>query len=667
MNFWKSLSFRMKTWLSLGLLFVTSTLAMIYSVFTINYISDSYEDDVLESARVKDEIRIILTDVLKARKNEKYYIIKRDESFLKLFEQDLKDVIKHTQYLKSSDSVVVDLNDVEAIIEELKKYRDGFLRVTDSLKREDENKLLLKKHSDQLLEDIDNYFLSDTILGEYYYIVNQEAQYFLNRDDKVREDIVKTSQRLVKMVQKDMIKEKAAKKEIDLAVTNLKSYEQVFNDVAQGHLERELLITEYEAVILELETVIEKDVKASEVHTAKKVTQLNKLKKNIILISIASAIFTLLIIIVVAIFYITSSKKIETFINKLKSDAELSNNSSKQLESISDELSSGVNEQSAAILETVSTLDEMKEMMRKSLENIEYSDKKADEGQNTARQGKDSVTKVLGSIDDISKCNEDITNQMGALSEELNQIVDAIKDISIKTEVINDIVFQTKLLSFNASVEAARAGEHGKGFAVVAEEVGNLATMSGKAASEIEGLIGQSVEKVEKIVADSKSKVDGLVSVAKDKTQDGIKRANDCDEVLTSLVSNVSEMKSLMSSVSEAAKEQSSGVDNISAAMNELDQATHMNTEVANRTSFHAKEISTQSDGLSGVVSSLENIFLGYVKGRTSQHIDKKEVTQAVEEIQDVSSDSDLETKAKAEVKDVPGLPSRDDERFEDI
>ena len=71
-----------------------------------------------------------------------------------------------------------------------------------------------------------------------------------------------------------------------------------------------------------------------------------------------------------------------------------------------------------------------------------------------------------------------------------------ISEIGNKTKVINDIVFQTKLLSFNASVEAARAGEHGKGFSVVAEEVGNLAHMSGNSAKEITQLLESSINRV---------------------------------------------------------------------------------------------------------------------------------------------------------------------------
>jgi methyl-accepting chemotaxis protein len=74
------------------------------------------------------------------------------------------------------------------------------------------------------------------------------------------------------------------------------------------------------------------------------------------------------------------------------------------------------------------------------------------------------------------------------LKENLSRISEVFKivqEIAEKTNVINDIVFQTKLLSFNASVEAARAGEHGKGFAVVSEEIGKLAASSGKASVEI--------------------------------------------------------------------------------------------------------------------------------------------------------------------------------------
>ena len=77
-------------------------------------------------------------------------------------------------------------------------------------------------------------------------------------------------------------------------------------------------------------------------------------------------------------------------------------------------------------------------------------------------------------------------------TEDLDSINNSIRGIQEKTQVINDIVFQTQLLSFNASIEAAKAGVHGKGFSVVAEEVGKLAVLSGTAASEISEILKES-------------------------------------------------------------------------------------------------------------------------------------------------------------------------------
>ncbi len=80
--------------------------------------------------------------------------------------------------------------------------------------------------------------------------------------------------------------------------------------------------------------------------------------------------------------------------------------------------------------------------------------------------------------------------------DELRIVSDLIGQIEQKTKVIHEIVFQTKLLSFNASVEAARAGDYGRGFSIVAEEIGNLALMSGQAAKDIASLLQESSTKV---------------------------------------------------------------------------------------------------------------------------------------------------------------------------
>lgn len=144
-------------------------------------------------------------------------------------------------------------------------------------------------------------------------------------------------------------------------------------------------------------------------------------------------------------------------------------------------------------------------MMNRSLQNTEQSLQRSQDSRTVATEGKITIELMIKAINMIDEPNKEIMTRMTDSNHEIQKIVSMIKEISEKTQLINDIVFQTKLLSFNASVAAARAGEHGKGFSVVAEEVGNLAEMSGEAAKEIEILLKNSVSQVENIVDTTQS------------------------------------------------------------------------------------------------------------------------------------------------------------------
>ncbi|MGE3759138.1 MAG: methyl-accepting chemotaxis protein, partial [Pseudobdellovibrionaceae bacterium] len=144
----------------------------------------------------------------------------------------------------------------------------------------------------------------------------------------------------------------------------------------------------------------------------------------------------------------------------------------------STELSEAATEQAAALQETVAAIDEINAMVEKNVESANRSKEVSSESRETAARGKNTVDSMLNAMSEINNSNEQIADQISRSHAQLSEITKLITDIGSKTKVINEIVFQTKLLSFNASVEAARAGEYGKGFAVVAEEVGNLAQMS---------------------------------------------------------------------------------------------------------------------------------------------------------------------------------------------
>lgn len=218
---------------------------------------------------------------------------------------------------------------------------------------------------------------------------------------------------------------------------------------------------------------------------------------------------------------------------------------------------------------------------------------------------------MRNSMEEIRTVNSNIMSQIENSNNEIGGIITVIQNISDKTKVINDIVFQTKLLSFNASVEAARAGEHGKGFAVVAEEIGNLAAMSGNSSREINELLENSISSVESTIRNTKERVNSLVTDGQGKISDGVRIAEQCEDLLNQIVTNVSSVKSSMIDVRSAAEEQSKGVQNISDAMNMLDKTTQENTKTVHQTASQSQKLFHEADNLSEIILELEQEVYG--------------------------------------------------------
>lgn len=284
---------------------------------------------------------------------------------------------------------------------------------------------------------------------------------------------------------------------------------------------------------------------------------------------------------------------------------------SAQIASTSVQLSSGVTEQAAALEETSASMEEMNAMVNRNSENASRSLSFAEGSHRNAEKGKSVVQEMIGSIEQIDRSNADIMQQVEESNRQMSDIKKLIADIGAKTKVINEIVFQTKLLSFNASVEAARAGEHGKGFAVVAEEVGNLAQMSGGAASEITQILDRSIAQVESIAEETRTKVESLISVSKGKVEAGTRVARQCDEVLDEIVDGSSKMSQMLGEISAGSREQSKGVGEINKAMLQLNSVTHHNTTSAQESSAAAERLSKQATSLRNSVLSLKSTLAG--------------------------------------------------------
>jgi len=298
--------------------------------------------------------------------------------------------------------------------------------------------------------------------------------------------------------------------------------------------------------------------------------------------------------------------------------------------------------QASAIQETASAVEETNAMVKKSADNALRSRDVSSQSHDAASRGKEAVEEMIRAIGDINTSNESIMRQIDDSNGQISEIVKLITEIGNKTKVINDIVFQTKLLSFNASVEAARAGEHGKGFAVVAEEVGNLAQMSGNAAKEISDMLSGSIARVESIVTNTKSQVERLISDGKTKVQSGTIVAKQCGEILEEVVRNVSEVNEMIGEISTAAQEQSVGVAEITKAINQLDEATHNNAATSQESSKAAAQLTHQSQKLLSIVEDLDSL----IRGKSASNKRVEEVVQSLNK-----ATKDYTAKAQAEWK----------------
>lgn len=290
---------------------------------------------------------------------------------------------------------------------------------------------------------------------------------------------------------------------------------------------------------------------------------------------------------------------------KLQTGAKLLAETSTKTATSSEKLAKGASEQAASLQEIVSSVEEVKATVAKSAENAKRSEEMSVSSEKVANEGKQAVTQMLQSIDEISQSADKMAHQIQNNNEDLIKITQMIAEIGNKTKVINDIVFQTKLLSFNASVEAARAGEHGKGFSIVAEEVGNLAQMSGTAAKEITQMLDQSINSVDEIVTKTKTNTENLVAQTKAKVGHGAKVAQQCGEVLGQIVTSVSEIKHRVEEIAGACNEQSLGVGEISKAMLQLEEVTQDNTGAAHETALASDALEKHASELRHIIKTL--------------------------------------------------------------
>lgn len=305
------------------------------------------------------------------------------------------------------------------------------------------------------------------------------------------------------------------------------------------------------------------------------------------------------------------SKPLTLAADDINQTGELLLENSNKLKAVSEKLSSSSTEQSAALVETATAMDEINAMVQANTTSAKRGKEASEESSRSAQDGKKATEEMISAIQMIRESTNKISEQTNQSNTEIQQIIHIFNEISDKTKVINDIVFQTKILSFNASVEAARAGEQGKGFAVVAEEVGKLAEMSGNSSKEISELLIRSSHKVEEIITKNKQSSSVLITDAEGRVEKGIHTAEKCAQVLDTILVNSGEVASLVDEIYSASQQQAAGVLEVSKAISELEVAAQENSNMASESAQSSQAIHDKSDELKIVSEKLNAIIRG--------------------------------------------------------
>ena len=250
----------------------------------------------------------------------------------------------------------------------------------------------------------------------------------------------------------------------------------------------------------------------------------------------------------------TTIARLQEVVRRIQESTEAITIAAKEIAAGNLDLSSRTEQQASNLEETASSMEELNATVKQNADSSKKANDLARDSNEIATRGGELVKAVVATMGTIQGSSKKIADIIG---------------------VIDSIAFQTNILALNAAVEAARAGEQGRGFAVVATEVRNLAQRSATAAKEIKALI-----------ADSVDKVDG-----------GVAQVGRAGDTMNEVVASFRLVAQLVTEISNASREQSSGIEQITRTVSQMDQATQQNAALVEEAAAAAASLENQARG----------------------------------------------------------------------
>ncbi len=262
------------------------------------------------------------------------------------------------------------------------------------------------------------------------------------------------------------------------------------------------------------------------------------------------------------------SSPINTIISTLSISAKSVGEASHISATSSQSLSDNASQQAASLEETSASLEELSSMTRMNAENAAQADHLMTETNTVMTESTEIMDKLQDAMLKVDESNQKTSTIL---------------------KTIDQIAFQTNLLALNAAVEAARAGEAGAGFAVVADEVRNLAQRTAEAAGSVTDMLEHNSERV----------------------KTGVEFVTQAGEAFVNSADKTEKASQLLSEIATASKEQSTGIDQLAKAVQDLDAVTQQNAEGADNASTVAHDMEQQSAELSSDITSLIQLVKG--------------------------------------------------------